>query len=170
MSIEALRRQAALQDVLLTRTAEQSLMDYVRQAWPILEPDQPFLPNWHLDLVAEHLEAVTAGECTRLLITLPPRYMKSLLVSVFWPTWEWLQRPGGRWIFASYAESLAEKHSVDRRAVLQSPWYQGRWGDRVCLALLVQPHHRQTELIRMRNAFGHRPPPDGSILRLRLVS
>ena len=134
MSSKALRAQAALQDALLTRTAERSLRDYVRQAWPILEPDQPFLETWHLDLVAEHLEAVTAGECTRLLITLPPRYMKSLLVSVFWPTWEWLHRPGGRWIFASYTESLAEKHSLDRRAVLQSPWYQGRWGDRVCLA------------------------------------
>src|SRR5262249_13884332 len=40
----------------------------------------------------------------------------------------------GRWIFASYAESLALKHSTDRRTLIQSPWYQGRWGDRVQLS------------------------------------
>jgi predicted phage terminase large subunit-like protein len=60
--------------------------------------------------------------------------MKSLLVSVLWPTWEWQRRPGGRWIFASYADSLATKHSVDRRTVLQSAWYQTRWGNQVQLA------------------------------------
>lgn len=60
--------------------------------------------------------------------------MKSLLISVLWPTWEWLREPSGRWIFASYAESLAIKHSMDRRTLLQSDWYRGRWGDRVRLA------------------------------------
>ena len=128
------RRQAALQDALLTRRAEQSLRAYIEQAWPILEPSQPFMPNWHIDLLVEHLEAVTAGTSTRLLINIPPRYMKSLLVSVLWPTWEWIQRPGGRWVCVSYTELLATKHSIDRRTVLQSRWYQDRWGDRVTLS------------------------------------
>ena len=56
--------------------------------------------------------------------------MKSLLVSVFWPTWEWQHAPHTRWLFASYSESLSTKHSVDRRIVLQSPWYRHRWGSR----------------------------------------
>lgn len=133
-AIEHLIEQATIQDVLLTRRAEGSLRAYVEQAWPILEPDVAFLPNWHIDLLVEHLEAVTAGHIRRLLINIPPRSMKSLLVSVLWPTWEWTQRPGGRWIFASYADALATKHSVDRRTVLQSAWYQRRWGDRVQLA------------------------------------
>jgi predicted phage terminase large subunit-like protein len=131
---ELVIRQLQLQDALLKVQAERSLRSYVEQAWPILEPSVPFLPNWHIDLLIEHLEAVTAGKCTRLLINIPPRYMKSILVSVLWPTWEWIQRPGHRWIFASYAESLAIKHSIDRRTVLLSPWFQQRWGDRVRLA------------------------------------
>ena len=129
-----LRRRAALQDALLTREAERSLGAFVTQAWPLLEPSTPFIPNWHIELLVEYLEAVTAGEITRLLINVPPRYMKSLLVSVLWPTWEWIQRPGERWVCVSYNESLATKHSLDRRTVLQSPWYQDRWGDRVTLA------------------------------------
>ena len=77
---------------------------------------------------------MTAGHIRRLLINVPPRSMKSLLVSVLWPTWEWIRWPGGRWIFACYADALATKHSVDRRTVLQSTWYQARWGDRIQLA------------------------------------
>ena len=91
--INALKRQVALQSALLMRHATRSLRAFVEQAWPILEPTRPFLPNWHIDLLSEYLEAVTAGEITRLLINLPPRYMKSLLVSVLWPTWEWIQKP-----------------------------------------------------------------------------
>lgn len=131
---DPLIRQLKLQAALLTRHAEQSLRSYVRQAWRILEPETSFLSNWHIDYLVEYLEAVTAGHLTRVLINMPPRYMKSLLVSVLWPTWEWIQAPHRRWVFASYAESLSSKHSVDRRTLLQSRWYQERWGDRVTLA------------------------------------
>jgi predicted phage terminase large subunit-like protein len=127
-------QQLHLQDALLTRQAEQSLRSYVAQAWPILEPATPFLSNWHIDYLIEHLEAVTAGQLTRLLINIPPRYMKSILVSILWPTWEWIRNPSHRWIFASHAEALAIKHSLDRRSVLQSSWFQQRWGSRVRLA------------------------------------
>src|SRR5262245_32808202 len=97
---ERLIRHLQAQDALLRVQAEKSLRRYVEQAWPVLEPDVPFIPNWHVDYLAEYLEAVTAGEITRLLINIPPRYIKSLLVSVLWPTWEWIQDPSRRWIFA----------------------------------------------------------------------
>ena len=60
--------------------------------------------------------------------------MKSLLVSVLWPTWEWIAHPSRRWIFTSYSEALSLKHSLDRRTLLQSDWYQARWGTIVQLA------------------------------------
>ena len=63
---------------------------------------------------SEYLEAVSAGTLRRLLITIPPRSMKSTLVSILWPTWEWIQSPSRRWIFASHAETLALKHSLDQ--------------------------------------------------------
>jgi predicted phage terminase large subunit-like protein len=128
------RRLAALQDLALTRQATASLRTFVAWAWPILEPATPFQANWHLDLLCEYLEAVTAGEITRLVINIPPRHGKSLLVSVFWPCWEWIARPSTRWIFASYAEALAEQHAVQRRRVLLSDWYRTHWGAQVQLA------------------------------------
>jgi predicted phage terminase large subunit-like protein len=127
------RRQAALQDELLTRQATTSLRMFVEWAWPILEPGTTFQSNWHLDLLCEYLEEVTAGAIRRLVINIPPRYGKSLLVSVCWPCWEWIQRPSSRWVFASYAEALSRKHSIDRRRLLVSEWYQQHWGHRVRL-------------------------------------
>jgi len=132
--IRSLQNQVALQDALLKSQAEKSLRSFVQQSWSILEPDTTFVSNWHIDYIAEHLEAVTRGRIRRLLINLPPRSMKSILVSVLWPTWEWIGHPGGRWVFVSYADHLASKHSLDRRTVIQSDWYQARWGDRVQLA------------------------------------
>lgn len=113
---------------------EQSLSQYIAWSWSIIEPDRPYRRNWHIDLAAEYLEAVSRGQIRRLIINWPPRHMKSILVSVDWPTWEWTTRPGSRWLFLSYSSSLSTKHSLDRRAIIESDAYQARWGDRVHLS------------------------------------
>ena len=56
--------------------AKTSLSAFVREAWRVLEPGTTLLWNWHLDLICEHLEAVTRGECHALVVNIPPRYMK----------------------------------------------------------------------------------------------
>jgi len=84
--------------------------------------------NWHIDAIAEHLEAVTEGHIRNLVINMPPRSMKSLLVCVFWPTWAWTKRPNLQWLFSSYAEDLALRDSLKCRRLIVSPWYQGNWG------------------------------------------
>src|SRR6202795_22238 len=113
---------------------------YIKEALHVVEPATVYLENWHIDLIAEYLEAVTAGQIKRLLINMPPRYAKSTCVSIMWPTWVWarepslvkphdpaLEGPGTKWIFASYADELRTKHSLDRRKMLQSQWYRERW-------------------------------------------
>ena len=107
--------------------AERSLVEFIRQAWPIVEPGTPYLHNWHVDLIAEYLEAVTAGDITRLIVNIPPRSMKSLAVTVMWPCWEWIAKPALRYLFCSYAASLSTQHSVARRRILESEWYRANW-------------------------------------------
>ena len=135
------RALAVLQDEALARRAPHALRTYVEWAWPILEPATPFLGNWHIDLICEYLEAISAGQLRRLVINMPPRYGKSLLVSVLWPTWEWLTHPSTRWVFVSYSEALASRHSLDRRRLLQSEWYRRHWGSRIRLT-----HDQQAKL------------------------
>ena len=84
-----------------------SLKQFVVAAWPALKPDDAYLHNWHLDAICEHLEAVTRGEITRLQVWVPPVSMKTLLVSVMWPAWEWTHSPRTRYWSASYSEPLS---------------------------------------------------------------
>lgn len=110
--------------------ASRGLSEFIRQAWQVIEPETRYLHNWHIDAICEYLQAVDAGEVTRLLINCPPRYMKSITVSVMWPVWSWIRKPQSRWLFASYAANLSTQHSVDRRTIIQSDWYKTRWGNR----------------------------------------
>src|SRR6202040_1920730 len=66
---------------------------YIRKAWHVVEPSTVYLENWHIDLIAEYLHAVTLGQIKRLLINMPPRYAKSTCVSIMWPTWVWAREP-----------------------------------------------------------------------------
>lgn len=106
----------------------RSLRRYVDRAWHVVEPATPFIPNWHVDAICDHLEAISAGEIRRLIINIPPRCMKSLNVAVFWPTWDWTRRPERRWIFASYAQRLSVRDSLKCRRLIDSSWYQARFG------------------------------------------
>lgn len=113
---------------------ERDFGGFVRAAWPILEPATPFSENWHLDLLAEYLTLVRKREIRRLIINVPPRSMKSLTTTVMFPSWIWATEPWTRFICSSYADSLSIKHSLDRRTLISSPWYQALWGERVKFA------------------------------------
>lgn len=124
------------------RLAETSLRHFIGQAWRYIDP-AAFVPGWHVDAICEHLEAVTAGEIKRLLITVPPRAMKSLSVSVAWPAWTWMQEPKPglglagpaiNFLFSSYAAALSIRDSVKTRRLIGSPWYLRNWGARVRLS------------------------------------
>ena len=80
------------------------------------------------------LRPLVAGEIRRLLINVCPRSGKSILVSILTPCWLWIKYPAARLVFASYSAALSIDLSVKRRGVLQSPWYQSRWGSRVTMA------------------------------------
>lgn len=108
--------------------ATLTLPAFIEQAWHVVEPAIDYVPGWHLDAIAEHLEAVTRGDIRNLIINIPPRHMKSLSVCVFWPCWVWTERPSLRWLFASYSDRLATRDSLKCRRLIQSPWYQARWG------------------------------------------
>lgn len=114
--------------------ARRSLYEFVKQAWHVIEPATPFCEGWHLEAICHHLESVTRGDIRRLLINIPPRHAKSLICSVFWPMWVWIEQPHFRWMGASYALSLASRDNRKCKMLIDSDWYQARWGDIVQLS------------------------------------
>jgi predicted phage terminase large subunit-like protein len=109
-----------------------SLAAFIRLAWPIVEPGQPYTHGWHIDAMCEHLEAITWQEIpdyNRLLINIPPGTMKSLCVSVFWPAWEWgpQNMPHLRYLCASHSLDIGVRDSMRMRRLVSSDWFQDRW-------------------------------------------
>ena len=114
--------------------AVTSLRKYIPLAWPHVEPGIKYEHNWTTDAIADHLQAVTEGHIKELLINIPPRCSKSTIISVMWPTWEWLQIPSTKWLFNSYGQHLSTRDCLKSRRLIQSPWYQKHYADRFALA------------------------------------
>jgi predicted phage terminase large subunit-like protein len=121
---------------------EESLLEFVRRFWHIVEPGRELVESRMLEELCAHLEAVTLftetdGEdgARNMLINVPPGCMKSLLVNVFWPAWEWGPRnlPHLRYINASYSEALTLRDNLRFLNIIRSPEYQAFWGDRVVI-------------------------------------
>ena len=110
------------------RLMERSLIAFVEGAWRVIEPGVPFVPSWHLNTICDHLEAVSDGDIQRLLINIPPRHSKST-VTVMWSGWEWLTRPEEKFLCASYSGALSIRDNLKARRLIESPWFQARWGD-----------------------------------------
>lgn len=158
-------------ELFKTLQCETSLKSYIKQAWDIVEKNRKLIWNWHLDVICNHLEVVTNTFIVKsqlprkqyrhdltlpfinyLWINIPPRHTKSLIVSVFWPTWEWgpMNLPQLSYLFTSYAQGLSTRDSVKRRAIMESQWYQDRWGDRF---QLTSDQNQKTRYVN--DATGH---------------
>lgn len=134
MREELARRDEAEERQRIAERAEQiranctTLMGFIKEAWSILEPVTPLATGWALDAVCEHFEAITYGQINRLLINVPPGFMKSLVGDVFWPAWEWTMLPHLRYVAFSYAATLTHRDNGRFRDLITSPWYQEIFG------------------------------------------
>lgn len=127
---------------------EDSFYEFVKAAWPQFDPAE-FSENWHLRDICEHMEMVARGYINRALFNEPPRTGKTAIISICFVPWVWAQRERGPLIgpqvsffYASYAEQLSLEHSIKCRRLIESRWYQERWGDRF-------------QLLKDRNRAGH---------------
>lgn len=136
------QREALAQEVdfrLERIKCEDSLADFVRASWTIVEPRETLIWNWHLDTLCAYLEEVFRpykepgyeAKFRRLIINIPPGTMKSLVVNVFLPAWIWTWDPTFRLLCGSNGEDLAVRDARRMRSILLSDWYQGYWGTKV---------------------------------------
>src|SRR5215510_11100664 len=134
-SLKSLRSELAIRLARKAQGRPGGLVEFVRYFWPILEPETKLVEGWLLYAIALHLEAVTFGKVTRLLINVPPGSMKSLMVNVFWPAWEWgaMNMCSMRYVSFSYSSGLTERDNTKFRKLVTSEKYKELWGDRFAL-------------------------------------
>lgn len=102
----------------------QDLGAFTVRCFSEIEGSKPYHHNWHLDALAYHLGLVADGSCKRLIITLPPRSLKSLAASIAFPAWLIGHQPDRRIICASYGRSLTTPNANSFRRIIKSAWYQ----------------------------------------------
>jgi predicted phage terminase large subunit-like protein len=123
--------------VQVAKGLTMDLAEFERSAWNVLEPDTVLSWSWHYEYLCEWLTLISSGAFKQqfpdklgLIITVPPRTGKSLFTTVNWPVWTWLSYPSRRFLFGSHSNSLAVEHGVKRRQLINSLWFQERFGDR----------------------------------------
>lgn len=108
---------------------EKDFYFFVTQAWSVIDP-APMVQARHIKIICDTLQKCATREIQNLVINVPPGHSKSLITTVFFPAWVWINSPQERFICASHSLRLATDHSVLCRTLIESRWYQDRWGDR----------------------------------------
>lgn len=132
-------RRVAQTAIMLAR---KDLAVFVAGAFRQLR-DEPYLRNWHIDAIAHHLTQAISGKRRRLIITMPPRTMKSFIASVCLPAWLLGRNPGARIICASYAQDLSNDFAFEMRKLMQTEWYR-----RVFPGTVIDPRRMAVDEIR----------------------
>ena len=124
-----------IQEALEKKLCELSFYEFFKRAWHIIEPSIPLSTNWHhkylCDILQEEAERITANKpkTKDIVINIPFRSTKSILVTVMFPVWTWIKNPKLRFITASYSADLSIEHATRSRDIITSDWFKNRWGD-----------------------------------------
>lgn len=97
---------------------------FAERIFPLINGGDSMAYNWHIDAIAHDLDLVRLGKSLRLIINLPPRNLKSILVSVAWVAWRLGHDPRLNFVCVSYSNELSSKHARDCRAIMQSALYR----------------------------------------------
>jgi predicted phage terminase large subunit-like protein len=137
----------------------QDFVSFVRKVFHVLNPSAKFYMNWHICRIAYALEQVRLGNIKRLIITVPPRSLKSIMCSVAFPAFVLGHDPTKRLIVVSYSADLAIKHGNDFRAVVNSEEYRAIFPGMRISAM----KNTQTEVVTTLNGFRLAMSVDGAL-------
>lgn len=159
----------ALEDKRTRERIRDSLAEFVKWAWPIIEPGRELQWNWSIDLICRFLEDFAKRRFRRGIINIPPRGMKSILVSVMFPVWVWIQDPKDikerhgnvRWrkrvgpshqfLCLANAEDLALRDASQMRNILEHEKFTRLFGRHVWI-----PAGQNEKKYYRNNVNGHR--------------
>jgi predicted phage terminase large subunit-like protein len=108
----------------LDEARRRDFLSFVKMSFDLLTPGKSLLMERYIEALAYHLEQVRVGRIRRLIINLPPRYLKSLITSVAFPAYVLGHDPTKRLIVISYGSELAVSLANDFRKVISSPRYK----------------------------------------------
>ena len=109
---------------VLQKIMRNDFRAFLRKAFPSIRGGSPLAWNWHLDAIANQLSRIESGSNSRLLVTMPPRNLKSIAISIAWVAWMLGRDPRHNFVCVSYSNELSSKLARDCLALMQSAWYR----------------------------------------------
>lgn len=97
---------------------------FIERAFTTVDAAAVYSPNWHIEVLAYYLSLCAQKKIKRLIITLPPRSMKSICASVALPALILGKDPAAKVICASYAQEFSAKLARDCRTVMEADWFR----------------------------------------------
>ncbi|MDD3014161.1 MAG: phage terminase large subunit [Candidatus Gastranaerophilales bacterium] len=113
-----------IEKTLLYSLLRADFKSFVIKVFNEVSANSTYLDNWHIDVICHELMDTFEGRQNRLIINIPPRYMKSIICSVAFPAFILGHNPKATIIAVSYSEELASKLALDCKKVIESSWYQ----------------------------------------------
>ena len=129
-----MNKKQELKYALNKTLCEMSFYEFFKQAWHIVEPAIELSSNWHhkyiCDALQEEAERIIAKKpkTKDIIINVPFRSTKSLIVTVMFPVWSWKKDPKLRFITSSYSANLSIELATKSRDIIFSEWFKSRWG------------------------------------------
>ena len=129
-----MNKKEELKYALNKTLCEMSFYEFFKQAWHIVEPAIELSSNWHhkyiCDALQEEAERIIAKKpkTKDIIINVPFRSTKSLIVTVMFPVWSWIKDPKLRFITSSYSANLSIELATKSRDIIFSEWFKSRWG------------------------------------------
>jgi hypothetical protein len=156
--------------VLLSPLAQRKVMDellrrdlvaFVRRAFETVVPGESLRLNWHIQAMAYAREEVRRGKIKRLIITIPPRHLKSITTSVAFPAFLLGHDPNSKIVCVSYSADLAIKHARDCKAVMTSSWYR-----RIFPGMRISEKNTELETVTTQRGYRLATSPGGTLTGL----
>lgn len=115
----------------------KSYYEFFKAFFPIVSKGAVYNDNWHIEYLCNRLQKEIERIRDRrvrekdLIINVPFRSAKSLIVTVAFPVWCWLIKPNTKFICTSYSASLALEHADLARNLITSELFQKLFGTKV---------------------------------------
>jgi len=138
----------------------QSFKAFVIQSFETLNPGTEFLDSWYIDYLSEILCEAVRGNLKRIIINLPPRFLKSHIITTAFPAWLLGISATNRIIAASYSQALSNKLSVDTKLIMESDWYKAMFPD----TQIYKKQNEKKKFMTTKNGFRFATSSGGTII------
>lgn len=109
---------------LLNALMREDFCFFARKAIPMLIGGKAVKWNWHIDAIAYELDRAAKRQCLQALFTMPPRNLKTLLITIAWVAWMLGRDPTLNFVCVSHSQGLSTKFGRQGLQIMQSSWYR----------------------------------------------